>query len=1378
MKEYQVKLPQTGFVEIPEIAERLSTAKAEAIIIIGDTGAGKTRLLQEMKFRYLIRGYSVLFYLAKEKTRFCESLRIFIGARKIDFSDKEDKFQIYEEITEDLIKYAKDKDVIIMVDDLNDLSDYELGLFRYIGYGLKDTNVLLIGTSQSGEKINSLGFKTLSLRPFSKDETQELLEKTFFDISPTKKSTKPKSIPAFYQWLHKESGGNPLFIVETLKTLYENKVIYYQANTWHIKIDLLKKIAIPKKLDDLLEARLKTLNAEELKILKILCLANSPLESLIMSLILKSKINIAIESLKNSGLIREEVRNKKRVVIISNHILMQVIKKFLNEKEEHELLKKLIRAIETTLAEDKNYQPVLAQLNDRIGEKEKAYNYFQKSADDAESIYDYDSALKYNKMVLKYEKDIYPEAYLKTLIKIARINHITGNNTVAIEYYKKVKISKTKDLLYQICSGMGRCYSTMGEHTLAVEYLKKAIKLIKQKETNKYVKLTNGLGYSLIHLDKFKEAANIFNESLLLAKKTNNAEMVADTYYYQAVYEWFKGNYDKGTEKAKQNLKFAQKHKLLKDFAYTANLVSSFYQETGDIEQAQKYFDEAISRFKEMKLSNTLVNTLSSQGFLYLLQGNLTKAKKIFENALTRAQQTGNRKVQCVSFINLACIVEDFGRFDEALNLYKKALKIAPEESNPNNAIAMILYKKGEIDKAKSLIQEKMTKKEENRYFFTLAMIYSVQGKSAQAEKALNKGLELISTRNTETLIKIESFLRTVQFYYENSNFKSSLNFAKKIIELTNPLSKEYNFASAFVKINKFNLGSINKIDITQEIKRLKDIGCIYDYAYVKKLQIESMINTDIKQDQIKEVAEKLSAVQEVFESQGANLELDRVKKLQEKLYPIIVKDYLRRTISTQYLKTFSNLAGLISAHLGDEDFIQNTLDLIIRATNAERGALFIKTAKGMEFSAGRDIDRATIKDASELSKTAIKELDKNKIVFTQDALSDPLFNIKKSVILNQIHSLLCIPLSVSRNVIGAIYLDSRLSTGIFGPQDKDFLLTISRILASVIEKSIAFQTIAEENILLKSNIIKEIGSGYLIGKSKSMKKVYQLIESVAQTDSPVLILGETGTGKGMLARLIHIKSKRKKQKFLIINCGTIPETLLESELFGHKKGSFTGAINDKKGLLEEAQDGTIFLDEITNTSPSFQAKLLEAIEEKIIRRVGETQTRKIDVRFLFATNRDLEIEVEENRFRKDLFYRINVFSIEVPTLRERASDIPVLANFFSNRCAKEINKTIKGFTPEAMQSLKEYLWQGNVRELQNVIERAVIITKGQLITTRDLGFEKIKDSETISLKEIKKEAIIEALNATGWSIKKTADILDVNRRTIERYIKKFNIKK
>jgi Nif-specific regulatory protein len=290
------------------------------------------------------------------------------------------------------------------------------------------------------------------------------------------------------------------------------------------------------------------------------------------------------------------------------------------------------------------------------------------------------------------------------------------------------------------------------------------------------------------------------------------------------------------------------------------------------------------------------------------------------------------------------------------------------------------------------------------------------------------------------------------------------------------------------------------------------------------------------------------------------------------------------------------------------------------------------------------------------------------------------------------------------------------------------------------------------------------------------MKQVYKNVEDTAPTDLPVLILGETGTGKGMIARLIHLKSRRRDKRFLTINCGTIPETLLESELFGHKKGSFTGAISDKRGLLEEAGGGTVFLDEITNTSLAFQAKLLEAIEEKTIRRVGETVTRKIDVRFLFATNRDLEIEVEEGRFRKDLFYRINVFEVEIPPLRDRRNDIPQLAQLFLDRFRREINKNIDGFTDDAITRLKNKFWPGNVRELQNVIERSVIQTKSRLITPEDIGDRAPAWTDGKTIKSIKKEAIVEEMKATQGDIQQAAQNLGINRRTIQRYIKKYKI--
>ncbi|MEO0161697.1 MAG: sigma-54-dependent Fis family transcriptional regulator, partial [candidate division WOR-3 bacterium] len=494
-----------------------------------------------------------------------------------------------------------------------------------------------------------------------------------------------------------------------------------------------------------------------------------------------------------------------------------------------------------------------------------------------------------------------------------------------------------------------------------------------------------------------------------------------------------------------------------------------------------------------------------------------------------------------------------------------------------------------------------------------------------------------------------------------------------------------------------------------------------------------------------------------------------------EKLLPVIIQDYSRKGISVQYLEAFTQLAEIISSKLGDEEFMTDILDLVIKTTGAERGAIFIKTEKGIELVAGRNMDRKTIRDARELSLSAIEEINKNQIVFVPNALADPNYSLRRSVLLNRICSILCIPLNIGDNPIGAIYLDSRIIGSMFAEQDRNFLLTVAKILASVVEKSISFQNLTRENVLLKTKVISEIGAGYLISKSKKMKKIYENIDALADSDAPVLIIGETGTGKGMLARLIHLKSKRKDKKFLSINCGAIPETLLESELFGHKKGAFTGAYTDKKGLLEEGEGGTIFLDEISNTGPGFQAKMLEALEDKIIRRLGETTTRKIDVRFILASNKDLELEVEEGRFRKDLYFRINVFRIDVPPLRERLVDIPELAKFFLDKYCREMGKDIKGFEKGVIEEMKEYHWPGNVRELMNVIERAVTLSKGSLITSEDIGLKRGRHEFT-SLREIEKEAIIEALNITGGNKSKAAELLGIPRRTLYSFLKKYSI--
>ena len=340
-------------------------------------------------------------------------------------------------------------------------------------------------------------------------------------------------------------------------------------------------------------------------------------------------------------------------------------------------------------------------------------------------------------------------------------------------------------------------------------------------------------------------------------------------------------------------------------------------------------------------------------------------------------------------------------------------------------------------------------------------------------------------------------------------------------------------------------------------------------------------------------------------------------------------------------------------------------------------------------------------------------------------------------------------------------------------PVDPDYL-------SHLISKAITQKNLLSENLQLKERIQELYEIDQIVGQSPAMLKVFELIKAVAPTDTTVMIRGESGTGKELIARAIHSNSPRRFFPIITINCGGLTEGLAESEFFGHEKGAFTGAIYRRKGKLEMANQGTVFLDEVGTIDPKTQTDLLRVIETKQFTRVGGNEVIKVDFRLICATNRDLELAVKEEKFREDLYYRLNVFSISIPPLRERRSDIPLMANHFLKKLTANMNKPITGFSPEAMELLKNYDWPGNVRELRNAVERAVVVVKEPLITADKLPIPSVAKvmPQDQSLEAVEKAHIQNILEQMEGNITHAAQILGIDRATLYNKIEKYGLRR
>jgi len=460
-------------------------------------------------------------------------------------------------------------------------------------------------------------------------------------------------------------------------------------------------------------------------------------------------------------------------------------------------------------------------------------------------------------------------------------------------------------------------------------------------------------------------------------------------------------------------------------------------------------------------------------------------------------------------------------------------------------------------------------------------------------------------------------------------------------------------------------------------------------------------------------------------------------------------------------------------------------LELTLEVMPAERGAILLADEDCEDLVSCRGWNRLSGADDSiKVSQTISRQVLREVVaILSNDVVQNESIGAFPSLLEAQVCSLLCVPLVAFDKPLGVIYLDTSSRAAQFDEGHLQLLTAIAGISAIAFENVRRFELLEKENRRLQQEVKLD---HQMVGESQPMRDVYTLISKVATTSSTVLILGESGTGKELAAHAVHLNSSRANKPFIAINCATLTESLLESELFGHEKGAFTGAINQKRGKLELADGGTVFLDEVGELSPTIQAKLLRVLQTREFERVGGTRPIKVDVRMIAATNRDLNAALKAGQFREDLYYRLNVVSIPMPPLRERRDDIPLLAAFFVAEYSKKCKRRVTGISAETRRLLRTYDWPGNVRQLENAIERAVVLGATELIMPEDLP-ETIFESEATveqpaagyheTISEAKRQLVTKTLQQTAGNFTEAAKLLGIHPNNLHRLVRNLKLR-
>jgi Nif-specific regulatory protein len=835
-----------------------------------------------------------------------------------------------------------------------------------------------------------------------------------------------------------------------------------------------------------------------------------------------------------------------------------------------------------------------------------------------------------------------------------------------------------------------------------------------------------------------------------------------------------------------------------------ANLgMVTFFQ--GHHEEGRSLLEEALETYRSAGDTAGTALAANNLGYLATEEGRLTEARSRLEEAEAAYKSMGSLRYRAECLLNLAKVFLRTGLFHRAADLSQQAaelyarLGMRSEIANAHEFMGHAQRESGRHEAAVeahqrglAMAQRATDAAQEGFCFCALSLDHLAAGDAEAAATVLARSNDLpeevLGTRLRRRLDRARAHLSLAQ------------GRAQEALDLTDRLLASENEETD--RLESLDVGLLRARALTT-LARFQEAETALDELLPRMQKTfparrwEALRLKAASQDGVgrsQEADETRQLALEALAELTARLPDEYRASLESSREAVSLRlatggTETARVAPPRFLDTMYEVIEALTTFDDTDAMLDRVMSLAVELLGAERGLilLFPEDLGEPRVATVRNLEEETIADAVSYSCRVVEEGRLGRSLASADARSDPRLKDFASVSLFQIRSILCVPMRARDRVIGTVYLDSRTRTIGFDEDDLRFLEAFAQHAATALDSSRMMRALERENLILRRTLLERYSFAKIVGGSPRMQEIFGLLKTVTSSSLPVLVQGESGTGKELVARALHYNGPRREGPFLTENCAAFPESLLESQLFGHVQGAFTGASSAQRGLLQEADRGSLFLDEIGEMSPALQARLTRVLETGEFRPVGGSHVVKVDVRIIAATHRDLERMVDEGRFRRDLLFRLNVISIDLPPLRDRKEDVPLLVSHFLEELSREMDIEPPGIEDGALELLAGRDWPGNVRQLRNDISRLMVFRAGEVITARDVRETGQQDvpmasdyleetGEVISLKELERRHILRALQEAEGDRTRAARLLKVGRATVFRKIKDYKL--